>query len=78
MKLTEPSAGYTTPEEATQSCCTKVPGLQAICVGDVGEKDARGAAPMAVDHGPASEAGGVTKSELRGWHEPKGQVYEQG
>ena len=65
MKLTGPSAGYTTLEEATQSCCTKAPGLQATWVADVGENDARGAAPTTADHGPASEAGGATRSELR-------------
>ena len=64
MKLTEPSAWYTTLEEATQSCCTKAPGLQAIWVADVGEKEASGAAPMAADHGPAKEAGGASRSEL--------------
>ena len=66
MKLTEPSAGYTTLEEATQSCCTKVPGLQAIWVVAVGENEGRGGAPTTADHGPVSEAGGATRSELRG------------
>ena len=61
-KLTLPSAGYTTFEDATQSCCTKVPGLQVIWVGDVGANNASGGAPMIADQGPASDGGGGTRS----------------
>ena len=39
--------------------------MQAIALGDVGEKVARGDVPMVADQGTAKEAGGVTRSKLR-------------